>query len=102
MIAALREFLALLHAGRQHWSVAQCERDVERAKHDLALAFEARDRALADLRIAEPLPRVIPQFLRVGYDPAQDPYPLRLAPILTVIDGDGARPLRPTKRKART
>lgn len=57
------ELLRLLHLGRQGLSVAQCERDVERAKHDLALALDARDRAMADIRIAEPPPRMIPTFL---------------------------------------
>ncbi len=57
------ELLRLLHVGRQHFSVTQCERDVERAKRDLALALDARDRAMADIRIAEPPPRMIPTFL---------------------------------------
>ena len=65
MIPAVRELLSLLHVGRQHWSVAQCERDVERAKHDLALALDARDRAVAELRIAEPPPRKLPSFLLI-------------------------------------
>lgn len=98
-MTALREILRFLHAGRQHWSVAQCERDVERAKHDLALALDARDRALAAIRIAEPPPRVLPKFLLVGYDAKDDPYPLRLHPTLTVIEGDRAGG-QPTKRKA--
>lgn len=62
---ALREILRYLHAGRQHWSVAQCERDVERAKHDLALALDARDKAIAAIRIAEPPPRKLPSFLLI-------------------------------------
>ena len=66
------------------------------------MALEARDRALAALRIAEPPPRVLPAFLRVGYDAARDPYPLRITPHLTVIDGDGARAAQPAKRKDRT
>ena len=99
-MTAIRELLRLLHAGRQHFSVAQCERDVERAKHDLAMALEARDRALAALRIAAPPPRVLPKFLLVGYDQADDPYPLHLSPRLSVIDGDLAAG-HPTKRKDR-
>jgi len=99
-MTVIRELLRLLHAGRQHWSVAQCERDVERAKHDLALALEARDRAFAALRIAEPPPRPLPTFLRVDYDPQADPYPLHLSPRLSVIDGDKAAST-PTKRKDR-
>lgn len=100
MIRAVRELLHLMHVGRQHWSVAQCERDVERAKEDLALALEARDRAIAELRIAEPPPQVLPNFLRVGYDATQDPYPLRLAPIFNVIEGDRARAQPKRSRKS--
>lgn len=102
MIAVLRELLQVGHAFRQHRSVALCERDVERAKHDLALALEARDRAVAELRIAEPPPRVLPAFLRAGYDPTRDPYPLHLTPVLKVIEGDGARAPQPVRRKSRT
>lgn len=64
-MTALREILRLLHLGRQHLSVAQCERDIERAKADLAKAIDARDAAQAAIRIAEPPPRRIPTFLLI-------------------------------------
>lgn len=64
-MTALREIFRLLHLGRQHLSVAHCERDIERAKSDLAKALAARDAALADIRIAEAPPRRIPTFLLI-------------------------------------
>lgn len=64
-MTAIRELLRFLHFGRQQFSVAVCEREVDRAKRDLALALDARDRALADIRAAEPPPRSPPSFLLV-------------------------------------
>ena len=63
----IREFLQLIRYGQASLSVAYYDNDVRLAKEGLARALNARDAALADMRVNEPAPTV-PAFL-VRTDP---------------------------------
>ena len=60
-----RELILLLRVAQTHLCVHHNERDVERAKQRLALALEAKDKAVANLKVleGEHNPDAIPQWL---------------------------------------
>lgn len=60
-----RELILLLRVAQTHLCVHHNERDVERAKERLAKAMEAKDSAIANLKILEGQhePDAIPQWL---------------------------------------
>jgi hypothetical protein len=67
-VTALAEFLRVMRVAQTRLAVRWCEHRLERARHELADAYDAADKAWAELQIhhTAPPPPSPPVFLRAA------------------------------------
>lgn len=60
MLAAVKEFLRVLRYSQAAMAVQHYHADIERSRNGLEKAMRARDAALREIRIHDPLPQIAP------------------------------------------